>query len=82
MAPKLLHSNDFIEGFPGGSAVKNLSANAGDAVSILELRKSPGEGNSNPLQYYFMLAWEIQWTEESRGLLSVVSQRARHNLST
>ena len=41
-------------GFPGGSAVKNLSANAGDASdsgSIPGLGRSPGEGNGNPLQH-------------------------------
>ena len=40
--------------FPGGSVVKDLPANAGgarDAVSIPGLRRSPGEGNGNPLQY-------------------------------
>ena len=32
--------------------VMNESAcNAGDSGSILELRRSPGEGNGNPLQY-------------------------------
>jgi len=34
--------------------VKNLPANAGDTGdqgSILELGRSPGEGNGNPLQY-------------------------------
>ena len=36
--------------FPGGSVVKNLPANAGDAGSILDLGRSPGEGNGNPLQ--------------------------------
>ena len=36
-------------GFPGGSVVKNLSANAGDASSILGLGRSPGEGKDNPL---------------------------------
>ena len=38
-------------GFPGGSVVKNLPANAGDVGSILGLERSPGEGNGNPLQY-------------------------------
>ena len=38
-------------GFPGGAVVKNLSANAGDAESIPESGRSPGGGNSNPLQY-------------------------------
>ena len=38
-------------GFPGGSAVKNPSAIAGDAGSSSESGRSPGEGNGNPLQY-------------------------------
>ena len=38
-------------GFPGGSAVKNLPANTGDAGLIPKLGRSPGEGNGNPLQY-------------------------------
>ena len=31
--------------------VKNPPANAGDMGSIPGLRRSPGEGNGNPLQY-------------------------------
>ena len=45
---------DFKKGFPGGSLVKNLPANAGDArdkSSIPGSRRSPGIGNGNPLQY-------------------------------
>ena len=42
------------KGFPSGSVVKNLPANAGspaeDAGSILGSGRSPGEGNGNPLQ--------------------------------
>ena len=38
-------------GFPGGSVVKNPSANAGDAGLIPGWRRSPGEGNGKPLQY-------------------------------
>ena len=39
--------------FPGGSVVKNLPANAGDAKdrSIPGLGRSSGGGNGNPLQY-------------------------------
>ena len=37
--------------FPGGSAVKNLPANARDVGSIPGLGRSRGEGNGNPLQY-------------------------------
>ena len=39
-------------GFPGGTLVKNLPANAGDARDgglILVLRRSLGVGNGNPL---------------------------------
>ena len=38
-------------GFPGGSVVKNLPASAGDTGLIPGSRRSPGEGNCNPLQY-------------------------------
>ena len=38
-------------GFPGGALVKNPPANAGDPGSIPGSRRSPGEGNGNPLQY-------------------------------
>ena len=40
-----------IKGFPGGSEIKNLSVNAGDAGLIPGSGRSPGEGNGNPLQY-------------------------------
>ena len=38
-------------GFPGGTVVKNLPANAEDVCSIPGSGKFPGEGNGNPLQY-------------------------------
>ena len=41
-------------GFPGGSVVKKLPANAGDARDVGLIpgsERSPGEGNGNPLQY-------------------------------
>ena len=44
----------FVYGFPGETVVKNLPANAGDAgdmVLMPRLGRSPGVGNSNPLQY-------------------------------
>ena len=40
-----------LHGFPGGSVVKNLSANAGDTRLIPVWGRSPGEGNGNPLPY-------------------------------
>ena len=39
------------KGFPGGSVVKNLPANAGDIGSISGLGRSMGAGNGNTLQY-------------------------------
>ena len=35
-------------GLPGGSAVKNLPANAGDEGSVPGLGRSSGGGNGNP----------------------------------
>ena len=44
----------FLEGFPGGSAVKNPPANAGDTGDLGLIPgpgRSPGEGNGNSHQY-------------------------------
>ena len=38
-------------GFPDGTVVKSLPANAGDSGSIPGLGRSSGEGNGNPFQY-------------------------------
>ena len=53
--------------FPGGSVVKNLSANAGDLGLIPGLGRPPGEENGNPLQYSCLVdpmdrrTWGIQF---------------------
>ena len=39
-------------GFPGGSAGKESACNAGDLGLFPGLGRSPGEGNSYPLQYF------------------------------
>ena len=39
-----------MDGFPGGSVVKNPLANAGDAGSNPRSGRSLGEGNGNPLR--------------------------------
>ena len=39
------------KGFPGGSDGKASAYSAGDPGSIPGSRRSPGEGNGNPLQY-------------------------------
>ena len=59
--------------------VKNPPANAGDvrdAGSIPRLGRSPGGGNSNPLQYSCL---KTPWTEEPGGLQSMGLQRVRHD---
>ena len=59
--------------------VKNLPANAGDpgdAGSIPGLRRSPGVGNGNPLQYS-CLGNPID--KEPGGLQSTGLQRDRHD---
>ena len=38
-------------GFPGGSEGKESACTEGDLGLISGLGRSPGEGNSNPLQY-------------------------------
>ena len=40
-----------LQGFPGGSVVKNPPASGGDAGLIPGWGRSPGEGNGHPLQY-------------------------------
>ena len=41
-------------GFPGGSAVENSPANAGEVDSISGSGRSPEGGNGNPLQYSYL----------------------------
>ena len=68
--------------FPGGSVVKNSSANAGDAGdtgSIPASGRSRGGGNDNPLQYSCL---ENSTDEEPGGIQSMGSQRVRYDLDT
>ena len=60
-------------GFPGGSAVENVPASAGDA-----------EGRRDPLEeematHSSILAWEIPWMEEPGRQQSIGSQRVGHD---
>ena len=63
-------------GFPGGTVVKNLPANIGDAVSILG-QEDPLEGEM--ATHSSILAWKIPWTEEPGRLQSMGSQRVGHD---
>ena len=61
-------------GFPGGSVIKNPSANAGDVGGEDPLEKEMAT-HSN------IFAGKISWTEEPGGKQSV-SHRVRHDLAT
>jgi hypothetical protein len=73
------HCSSVTGGFPDGSVVKNLPANAGDMGSIPGWRRSSGGGNAN---HSSILAWKIPWTEKPGGLQSMESQRTGHDLAT
>ena len=59
---------------PCGSAGKESTRNVGDLGSIPELGRSPGEGNSYPLQYYGLensMVYIVHGVVKSRTQLSV-----------
>ena len=55
-------------GFPGGSAVNNSPANAGDMSSIFPSLEDPLE--KEMATHSSILIWEIPWTEEPGKLHS------------
>ena len=66
-------------GFPGGSIVKKLPANAGDMDLILgweDTLEKEMETHSS------ILVWEIPWTEEPGWLKFMGLQRVRRDLAT
>ena len=63
--------------FPGGSVVKSLPVNAGDAGLIPGSGRSPGEGMAT---HFSILAWKIPWTEEPGGLQSMGPQKSQTQL--
>ena len=74
-------------GFPCSSAGKESSCNAGDLGLIPGLRRSPGEGNGNPLKYSCLEnpkdkgawqatvqesdSWTLSWTPTVQGIARV-----------
>ena len=60
-------------GFPGGSAVGKLPANAGDSVRSLG-QQDPQE--KEMATFSSILAWEISWTEESGELQPIGLQKS------
>ena len=73
-------------GFPGGSVIRNLPANARDAGLIPGSGRSPGEGNGNPLQYSFLenpngqrsLAGYSPWGHKRVGRNLVTKQQQQY----
>ena len=68
-------------GFPGGSALKNLPANAGDKEPRVRTL-----GQEDPLEegmaaHSSILARRIPWTEEPGRLQSMRSHRVGHDQS-
>ena len=65
--------------FSGGTVVKNLPANAGDAR---DLGLIPGWGRSSGAgmaTHFSILAWKIPWTVEPSRLQSMGSQRVSYD---
>ena len=67
---------DFQQGFPGDSDIKNLPAMPETPVQSL--------GREDPLEkematHSSILAWRIPWTEEPDRLESIGSQRVGHD---
>ena len=50
---------ELMDGFPGGSAGKESTCNAGELGLIPGLGRSPGEGNGNPLQYSGLISESV-----------------------
>ena len=68
-----------LMGFPGGPAVKNLPANAGDArdMGLIPGQEDPLE--EEVVNHSSILAWRIPWTQEPGRIQSIGSQRVRHS---
>ena len=69
-------------GFPSGSAVANSPA--AQETKETQVRSL---GQEDPLEkgmatHSSILAWEIPWTEEPGGLMSIGFQRVGHNRAT
>ena len=77
--PFSTHSHPPMRGFPHSSVGRESACNAGDLASIPGLGRTPGEGNSNPLQYSCLENPMDRgaWQTTVHGVA-----RVRHNLVT
>ena len=75
-----IYGLQYIRAFPGGTVVKNLPANAGDArdrVSVSGLGRSPGGGKWQPTPVF--LPENFHGQEEPGGLQSTTESQTRLN---
>ena len=56
-------------GFPGGTVVKNLPVNAGDARDVGSIPESGRSAGLEMAIHSGILAWKIPWTEEPGSLV-------------
>ena len=73
---------DCSPGFPSGSVVKNMTANAGDSGDVSLISRWEDPLQKEMATHPSILAWKIPWTEEPGRLQSVKSQGVRHDLVT
>ena len=71
-----------LEGFPAGSVVKNLCANAGDTRDVGSVPESGRSLQEEMATHSSILAWRIPWTEEPGRLQFMGWQRVRHDWRT
>ena len=64
---------------PGGTVVKNLPANAGDAGDAGSIPGSETALEKEMVMHSSILAWRIPWKEEPGRLQSKGLQRAGHD---
>ena len=62
--PDTWNNRQATSGFPGGSAGKESTCNAGDLGLIPGLGRHPGEGTAT---HSSILAWRTPWTAQSMG---------------
>ena len=70
---------NLLWGFTGGSVVKNLPTNAGDAGDVVWYLGQEDHLEAEMATHSKILAWKIPQTEEPGRLQSMGSQRARHD---
>jgi len=71
----------WFKGFPGGSVVKNPPANAGDTADLGLILGQKGPLEKEMTTHSNIHAWEIPWTEEPGGPLSMGSQKSQTRVS-